>query len=136
VLGGLISDTVTETEDRVPGLGAIPLIGNLFKSRSSSRQKKNLLVFIRPKIMRNADDTEGVSEASYNDVRRSQQNLNHGKIMLLPGQKQPAVPPIPSGIALPAAPPASDTNAQGALPLTLPSQPPPTQSVQPAPTTQ
>jgi general secretion pathway protein D len=136
VLGGLISDTVTESEDRVPGLGAIPLIGNLFKSRSSSRQKKNLLVFIRPKIMRNADDTEGVSEASYNDVRRSQQNLNHGKIMLLPGQKQPAVPPIPSGIALPAAPPASDTNAQGALPLTLPSQPPPTQSVQPAPTTQ
>jgi general secretion pathway protein D len=136
VLGGLISDTVTETEDRVPGLGAIPLIGNLFKSRSSSRQKKNLLVFIRPKIMRNADDTEGVSEASYNDVRRSQQNLNHGKIMLLPGQKQPAVPPIPSGIALPAAPPPSDTNAQGALPLTLPPQPSPTQSVQPAPTTQ
>jgi general secretion pathway protein D len=136
VLGGLISDTVTESEDRVPGLGAIPLIGNLFKSRSSSRQKKNLLVFIRPKIMRNADDTEGVSEASYNDVRRNQQNLNHGKIMLLPGQKQPAVPPIPSGIALPAAPPASDTNAQGALPLTLPSQPTPTQSVQPAPTTQ
>jgi general secretion pathway protein D len=136
VLGGLISDTVTETEDRVPGLGAIPLIGNLFKSRSSSRQKKNLLVFIRPKIMRNADDTEGVSEASYNDVRRSQQNLNHGKIMLLPGQKQPAVPPIPSGIALPAAPPASDTNPQGALPLTLPPQPTPTQSVQPAPSTQ
>jgi general secretion pathway protein D len=136
VLGGLISDTVTESEDRVPGLGAIPLIGNLFKSRSSSRQKKNLLVFIRPKIMRNADDTEGVSEASYNDVRRNQQNLNHGKIMLLPGQKQPAVPPIPSGIALPAAPPPSDTNAQGALPLTLPPQQTPPQSVQPAPTTE
>ena len=48
VLGGLMSDTVTESEDRVPGLGAIPLIGNLFKSRSGSRQKKNLLVFIRP----------------------------------------------------------------------------------------
>src|ERR1700722_16905581 len=51
VLGGLMSDTVTESEDRVPGLGAIPLIGNLFKSRSGSRQKKNLLVFIRPSIM-------------------------------------------------------------------------------------
>ena len=142
VLGGLISDTVTESEDRVPGLGAIPLLGNLFKSRSGSRQKKNLLVFIRPKIMRDADATESVSEAAYQDVRRSQQNLNHGKIMLLPGQKQPAVPPIPSGIALPPPPPPSDTNAQGALPLVLPPQPqpqqtpPPTQSVQPSPTTE
>src|SRR5882672_7165470 len=52
VLGGLMSDTVTQSEDRVPVLGAIPLLGNLFKSRSGSRQKKNLLVFIRPKILR------------------------------------------------------------------------------------
>ena len=144
VLGGLISDTVTESEDRVPGLGAIPLIGNLFKSRSGSRQKKNLLVFIRPKIMRDANDTESVSEAAYNEVRHSQQTLNHNKITLLPGQKQPAVPPIPSGIALPQPPPASETNAQGALPLTvpLPSQPPPQQSptppqsVQPSPSSE
>ncbi len=144
VLGGLISDTVTESEDRVPGLGAIPLIGNLFKSRSGSRQKKNLLVFIRPKIMRDADATESVSEAAYQEVRHSQQTLNRGKITLLPGQKQPAVPPIPSGIALPPPPPASETNAQGALPLTvpLPSQVPPQptpvppQSVQPVPSSE
>jgi hypothetical protein len=91
--------------------------------------------------MRDADATESISEAAYNDVRHSQQTLNHNKITLLPGQKQPAVPPIPSGIALPAPPPASETNAQGALPLTvpLPSQAPPQQtptppqSVQPAP---
>jgi general secretion pathway protein D len=139
VLGGLISDTVTESEDRVPGLGAIPLIGNLFKSRSSSRQKKNLLVFIRPKIMRDADVTESVSEASYNAVRRDQQNLNHGKITLLPGQKQPQVPAIPSGIALPSAPPPADTNAQGALPLTPPTALPPSappQAPSPVPSTQ
>jgi general secretion pathway protein D len=139
VLGGLISDTVTESEDRVPGLGAIPLIGNLFKSRSGSRQKKNLLVFIRPKIMRDADATESVSEASYNEVRRNQQNLNGGKVTLLPGQKQPQVPSIPAGIALPAAPPATDTNAQGALPLTGPSvlpPPPPPQAPAPVPSTQ
>jgi general secretion pathway protein D len=116
VLGGLMSDTVTESEDRVPGLGAIPIIGNLFKSRSGSRQKKNLLVFIRPRIMRDADATESTSEEMYNDVRRSQQNLNGGHVTLLPGQKQPVVGPIPSGIALPAAPPASETNAQGATP--------------------
>jgi general secretion pathway protein D len=122
VLGGLMSDTVTESEDRVPGLGAIPIIGNLFKSRSGSRQKKNLVVFIRPRIMRDADSTESASEAAYNEMRRSQQTLNGGHITLLPGQKQPAVPAIPSGIALPAAPPPSLTNPQGATPN--PSTPP------------
>ena len=116
VLGGLMSDTVTESEDRVPGLGAIPIIGNLFKSRSGSRQKKNLVVFIRPRIMRDADATESTSEAAYNEMRRSQQTLNGGHITLLPGQKQPAVPAIPPMIALPPAPPPSETNEQGATP--------------------
>jgi general secretion pathway protein D len=116
VLGGLMSDTVTESEDRVPGLGAIPIIGNLFKSRSGSRQKKNLVVFIRPRIMRDADATESTSEAKYNEVRRSQQNITNGHITLLPGEKQPVIPAIPPGIALPSAPPPSDTNEQGATP--------------------
>ncbi len=128
VLGGLMSDTVTESEDRVPGLGAIPIIGNLFKSRSGSRQKKNLVVFIRPRIMRDADSTESASEAKYNDVRRQQQGISNGHITLLPGEKQPVVPSIPSGIALPQSPP-GDTNAQGALPIQAPlppsQQPPP-----------
>lgn len=116
VLGGLMSDTVTESEDRVPGLGAIPIIGNLFKSRSGSRQKKNLVVFIRPRIMRDAEATESTSEERYNDVRRVQQGINGGHVTLLPGQKQPVVPAIPSGIALPAPPPPSETNPQGATP--------------------
>src|SRR5208282_2292234 len=128
VLGGLISDTVTESEDRVPGLGSIPIIGNLFKSRSGSRQKKNLMVFIRPKILRDADATESSSEAAYNEVRQSQRTLNGGHITLLPGQKQPAVPAIPSGIALPAPPPPAQTNPVGATPnppqQSQPQQPP------------
>jgi len=136
VLGGLISDTVTESEDRVPGLGAIPIIGNLFKSRSGSRQKKNLVVFIRPRIMRDADATESASEAAYNDVRRSQQNLNGGHVTLLPGQKQPVVPAIPPGIALPPPPAPSETNAQGARPnpqFTAPLPPVPQPDAAPKP---
>ena len=132
VLGGLMSDTVSESEDRVPGLGAIPIIGNLFKSRSGSRQKKNLVVFIRPRIMRDADATESTSESKYNEVRRSQQNITGGHITLLPGEKQPVIPSIPSGIALPPPPPPSETNAQGATPnppaqytVPLPPSPPP-----------
>jgi general secretion pathway protein D len=115
VLGGLMSDTVTESEDRVPGLGAIPLIGNLFKSRSGSRQKKNLLVFIRPTIMRDAEATESTSEQKYDEVRQEQRSLHKGHITLLPGEKQPLIPAVPPGSGLPAAPPA-DANAQGATP--------------------
>jgi general secretion pathway protein D len=128
VLGGLMSDTVSESEDRVPGLGAIPIIGNLFKSRSGSRMKKNLVVFIRPKIMRDADATENAGEAAYNEVRQTQKNLNGGHITLLPGQKQPAIPAIPTGIALPPAPPASETNPGGAIP-----DPPPPATPSPSP---
>jgi general secretion pathway protein D len=117
VLGGLMSDTVTESEDRVPGLGAIPLLGNLFKSRSGSRQKKNLLVFIRPAILRDADATESVSESQYNQLREGQKALHNGHITLLPHEKQPVVPAVPPGSGLPAAPP-PDTNAQGATPNT------------------
>jgi general secretion pathway protein D len=143
VLGGLMSDTVSESEDRVPVLGAIPLLGNLFKSRSGSRQKKNLLVFIRPKILRDADATESVSEEKYNGIRQEQHTLNHNKITLLPGEKQPVIPQIPAG--LPQAPPPSMTNPGGATPnpqppatpQSFPLAPPSSQAPEPAaPTTQ
>jgi general secretion pathway protein D len=130
VLGGLMSDTVLESEDRVPGLGAIPLLGNLFKSRAGSRQKKNLLVFIRPQILRDADATETTSEAQYNEVRQQQKSLNKGHITLLPGQRQPVVPAIPSGVP---APPPAGTNAQGATPNVPPPQSVPQSTPLPAP---
>jgi general secretion pathway protein D len=123
VLGGLMSDTVSESEDRVPVLGAIPLLGNLFKSRSGSRQKKDLLVFIRPKILRDAEATERTSEDKYNQMRQQERTLNGGHITLLPGQKQPVVPAMPPGSGLPAPPP-SGANEQGATPNMPPPVPP------------
>jgi general secretion pathway protein D len=99
VLGGLMQDTVTESEDRVPGLGSIPLLGNLFKSRSGSRQKTNLLVFLRPTILRDQSATEAISASKYNEIRDEQKSLGGGKITLLPGEKQPSIPAIPSIIA-------------------------------------
>jgi general secretion pathway protein D len=94
VLGGLMQDTVTESEDRVPVLGAIPLLGNLFKSRSGSRQKSNLLVFLRPRILRDQAATQEVSTQKYNEIREEEKSLHKGKITLLPGERQPSVPPI------------------------------------------
>jgi len=120
VLGGLMSDTVTQSEDRVPVLGAIPLLGNLFKSRSGSRQKKNLLVFIRPKILRDADATETTSEGKYEEVRQEEKKLGHGHINLLPGEKQPVIPVIPPKSALPPPSPPAITNPAGATPNPAP----------------
>jgi general secretion pathway protein D len=96
VLGGLMQDTVTESEDRVPVLGAIPLLGNLFKSRSGSRQKSNLLVFLRPRILRDQAATQEVSTKRYEDIRNEERALHKGKITLLPGERQPSLPAIPS----------------------------------------
>jgi general secretion pathway protein D len=131
VLGGLMSDTATQSEDRVPGLGAIPVLGGLFRSRSGSHQKKNLLVFIRPNIMRDADATQATSESKYNELRQRQRDFNNGKISLLP-DKQPAVPALPPASGQPAPPPPG-TNPQGAVPDVQPqSTPLPPQNVAPA----
>jgi general secretion pathway protein D len=125
VLGGLMQDTVTESEDRVPVLGAIPLLGNLFKSRSGSRQKSNLLVFLRPKILRDQAATEQVSTSKYEEIRNEERSLHKGKITLLPGERQPSVPAIPP----------NSPNAQSALPPAQ-SAPPPGSGVIIAPTAQ
>jgi general secretion pathway protein D len=130
VLGGLMQDTVTESEDRVPVLGAIPLLGNLFKSRSGSRQKSNLLVFLRPKILRDQNATEATSASKYNEIRDEEKNLHKGKITLLPGERQPAIPPIPPNQARP---PASAPNGNTTI-IVPPPQPAPT--AQPPPTSQ
>jgi general secretion pathway protein D len=96
VLGGLMKDTVTESEDRVPVLGAIPGLGNLFKSRSGSRQKTNLLVFLRPRILRDQNATEAASVSKYDEIRDQEGSLHRGKITLLPEERQPSIPSLPS----------------------------------------
>jgi general secretion pathway protein D len=138
VLGGLMQDTVTESEDRVPVLGAIPLLGNLFKSRSGSRQKSNLLVFLRPRILRDQAATQQVSTKRYDEIREEERTLHKGKITLLPGERQPSLPAIPASSP-------NAVNAQAPVPGTpvyiAPSAQPvpapqPAQGAQPAPAPQ
>ncbi|MGP8165452.1 MAG: type II secretion system secretin GspD [Steroidobacteraceae bacterium] len=138
VLGGLMQDTVNESEDRVPVLGAIPLIGNLFKSRSGSRQKSNLLVFLRPRILRDQPSTEAVSTSKYDEIRQEERTLHNGKIWLLPGEKQPAVPPIPpSGVKpAPLPPPVGGVTTIAPAPQPAPQPQPAPPSSQPAPAPQ
>ncbi len=74
VLGGLIQDDINESESRVPLLGSIPVLGNLFKSRSKSNSKTNLLVFLKPTVIRTKDDAKAATEDKYNAVWETEIN--------------------------------------------------------------
>jgi general secretion pathway protein D len=96
VLGGLISDTTTRSEQRVPLLGSIPLIGLLFKTRDYSRTRNNLMIFIRPKILRTPDQTAVETGAKYNFMMDEQRKADkRDQAPLLPGERQPSLPPLP-----------------------------------------
>ena len=72
VLGGLISDQNSDTADRIPILGDIPLIGMLFRFKQKIKSKTNLLVFLRPKILRDAAVTTNLSNSKYSYMRGKQ----------------------------------------------------------------
>ena len=75
VLGGLIDDQVNDTRDKVPLLGDIPLLGSLFRYRTNSQSKRNLMVFLHPTILRDPDTADFYSRSKYDDVREAQLGL-------------------------------------------------------------
>ena len=95
VLGGLISDTVTESEQRVPFFGSLPLIGNLFRVRASTKEKTNLMVFLRPKILVDGAQMATETAAKYNYIRELEARRS-GKVQLIPGERQPTLPDLQS----------------------------------------
>ena len=98
VLGGLIRDSNIDGESRVPLLGRIPLLGEAFKSRNAKHQKSNLMVFIRPKILRDGMQTSLETNAKYNLIRDEQQRVNQRgatDLPLLPSQVPPLLPVAP-----------------------------------------
>ena len=106
VLGGLIEDRLTESESKVPLLGSIPLLGELFRTRSVQKTKSNLMVFIRPRIIRNAEQAAIETNTKYNYIRNLQLNRNDGKVQLMPSSRQPTLPELDtSTVVTPEAPP-------------------------------
>ena len=75
-LGGLLDDNERRTIQKIPLLGDIPIIGELFKSRGRERTKTNLMVFIRPTILRTAEDAQAIAARRYNYVRAAQIEFN------------------------------------------------------------
>ncbi|HET6654680.1 MAG TPA: type II secretion system secretin GspD [Gammaproteobacteria bacterium] len=93
VLGGLMQNNLRESVQKVPLLGDIPLIGNLFKYRSSSNTKQNLLVFIRPTILRTPQSVSYFTNAKYEYLRQLQLS-NKSDVSLMPNATRPILPPF------------------------------------------
>ncbi|WP_420465313.1 type II secretion system secretin GspD [Panacagrimonas sp.] len=88
VLGGLIDDNYNDTQRGVPFLSDIPLIGSLFRFRSVNKDKRNLMIFIKPAILRRAADGDYYSRRKYEDLRTLQHSSGAGKrIPLIGGER-------------------------------------------------
>jgi general secretion pathway protein D len=99
VLGGLIQDSVTNSEESVPLLGSIPIIGELFRTRNTEKTKTNFLIFLQPHILR--DDTQAavLTDAKYDYIRDQQRTLNKDSraIPLQPYAPADPLPPMVNG---------------------------------------
>lgn len=102
VLGGLISDNVKESVQSVPGLGNIPLIGNLFRYRSSDHQKQDLMVFLHPRILRDAATEASVSSEKYNYIRTELLQARENQQTITLPSEQPMLPEVHDFLASPA----------------------------------
>lgn len=94
VLGGLLEDVLRESDQRVPILGSIPGLGALFRSRKTDKVKTNLLVFIRPKILRDANAVSIETNAKYNYIRDVLSESKGSGVQLMPSEEHFSLPPF------------------------------------------
>jgi general secretion pathway protein D len=94
VLGGLIEDRYIENKSKVPLLGDIPYLGSLFRSESRERKRTNLMVFLRPIVMRTPDDANRLSLDRYDIIRSHQKEVQPSRNPLLPIHEAPVLPPL------------------------------------------
>jgi general secretion pathway protein D len=92
VLGGLLQDEYSGNVEQVPGLGNMPIIGNLFKSQSRGRKKTNLMVFLRPVVVRDARQTEALAQDRYDMMRTLQQQAQPEPSRILGINEAPVLP--------------------------------------------
>lgn len=101
VLGGLIDEDVQESVSKVPLLGDIPYLGNLFKSTTTNKRKRNLMVFIRPTIIRDGITMNKISHRKYNFIRAEQLKRQAEGIPLMPFTDTPTLPDWENALELP-----------------------------------
>ena len=99
VLGGLIEDRFVVNQSKVPLLGDIPLIGGLFRSESRERKRTNLMVFLRPVVMRDGESAARFSNSRYEQIRAQQQERQPTPSVVLPINEAPVLPARPAAAA-------------------------------------
>ncbi|MGB4115655.1 MAG: type II secretion system secretin GspD [Polaromonas sp.] len=109
VLGGLLTDEYSGGQEKVPGLGDVPFFGNLFKGESRTRRKSNLMVFLRPVVVRDAAATDSLSLDRYDLMRSAQKDSQPVPSVMVPINVAPVLPPLrppttPASSATPATP--------------------------------
>ena len=97
VLGGLIDDNLQDNEDQVPGLGSIPWLGNLFKYRSRIHNKTNLMVFLRPTVIRSDEQSGDLASDRYEYIRAAEIKNKPDDTVLMPTMAAPLLPELKDG---------------------------------------
>ena len=125
VLGGLIEDKYTENRSKIPLLGDIPYLGALFRSESREKTRTNLMVFLRPVVMRDVDTSNRISLERYNLIRSFQKDVQPSPSLLVPINDSPVIPPM-QRLDVPAQPLAAPPSSPGTTPgaLQRPKEPP------------
>ncbi|MEP6511533.1 MAG: type II secretion system protein GspD, partial [Dokdonella sp.] len=101
VLGGLIDNQLKDNVQKVPALGDIPLLGNLFRYRTNNRTKSDLMIFLHPKILRDSATEATVSSEKYNYMRTEQLQLRQEDWPITPRAQRPVLPAVHDFLASP-----------------------------------
>jgi general secretion pathway protein D len=97
VLGGLIEDRVNDGMEKVPGLGDLPFVGGLFRYQTRRNNKTNLMVFLRPTVVRTAEQSINVVNDRYDFIRGVQSVAQPAKTLVLPDMSAPLLPALHDG---------------------------------------
>jgi general secretion pathway protein D len=97
VLGGLIDDNVTDSNEKVPGLGDIPVLGHLFKYQTQNRTKRNFLLFLRPTVIRTNEQSVNLSSDRYDYIRNAEIVARPEPTVVMPNLGTPVLPELKDG---------------------------------------
>ena len=104
VIGGLIQDTVNDGVQKVPVLGDIPILGGLFRYKTRTHNKTNLMIFLRPTLVRNSVDSGTYSGERYDYIRGEQLKVKPQHDAVLPDMESPTLPPTAAPVTAPTPP--------------------------------
>ena len=114
VIGGLIEDRFVDNKSQIPLLGDIPYLGALFRSQSRTKTRTNLMVFLRPVVLRDAASADKLSLDRYDLIRAQQKDSQPAQSIVMPINDAPVLPPMRDGTPIPTLPVAP---IRGVLPL-------------------